>query len=87
MIFAPTFASGPNFLDPQTYSDGSAYGPRRYKEIIKECWYISDNTNTSYTDVLDISSIERAALLDYINKKHEATKKAMEDARQQVKKK
>ena len=81
MIFVPTFASGPSFLDPQISNDGTAYGPKRFKELIKECWYICDNTNTSYTDVLDISVQERRCLIDNINAKHEATKKAMEDAR------
>ncbi len=75
-----------NFLDPQTSSDGKPYGPKRYKEIVKECWYISDNTNTSYTDVLDISFQERLYIIECINGKQEATKQAMEAARQKYKK-
>ena len=71
-----------SFLDPLTSSDGKAYGPERYKEIVKECWYISDNLHTSYTDVLDLSYFERAYLIECINAKQEATKKAMEQARQ-----
>jgi hypothetical protein len=81
VTFVPTFASGPSFLDPQTSSDGTPYGPKRFKEIVKECWYICDNTNTSYTDVLDVSVQERRFLIDNINAKHDATKKAMEEAR------
>ena len=81
MIFVPTFASGPSFLDPQTSNDGTPYGPKRFKEIVKECWYICDNTNTSYTDVLDVSIQERRCLIENINAKHDATKKAMEEAR------
>lgn len=72
---------GRSFLDPQQSDDGSPYGPKRYKEIIKECWYISDNTHTSYTDVLDLSYLERVSLIKLINEKHEATAKAMEAAR------
>ena len=75
-----------SFLDPQLSNDGKAYGPKRYKEIVKECWYISDNLNTSYTDVLDLSFQERFYLIEYINQKQEATKKAMEEARQAAKK-
>lgn len=67
-------------------NDGSAYGPKRYKEIVKECWYISDNTNTSYVDVLDISFQERLYLIECINNKQDATKRAMEEARQKHKK-
>ena len=75
------FASGPSFLDPQTSSDGSAYGPKRYKEIVKECWYVSDNLNTSYTDVLNLAYQDRIYLIDCINEKKEATMRAMEEAR------
>ena len=78
----PSFASGPSFLDPQTSNDGSPYGPKRFKEIVKECWYISDSLHTSYTDVLDLSYTERVCLIDNINAKNDATKKAFEEARQ-----
>ena len=37
MKLQPFFASGPSFLDPQQSKDGSAYGPKRYKELVKEC--------------------------------------------------
>lgn len=72
------FALGPNFLDPQQSNDGGAYGPKRYKEIVKECWYISDNLHTSYTDVLDLSFLERAYLIECINKKNEDTRKEID---------
>ena len=77
-----SFASGPSFLDPQTSNDGSPYGPKRFKELVKECWYISDSLHTSYTDVLDLSYIERVYLIENINAKNDATKKAFEEARQ-----
>ena len=69
---------GPSFLDPQTSNDGTPYGPKRYKEIVRECWYISDNLHTSYTDVLDLSFQERFYLIELINQKQEETKKAIE---------
>ena len=77
-----SFASGPSFLDPQTSNDGSPYGPKHFKELVKECWYISDSLHTSYTDVLDLSYIERVYLIENINAKNDATKKAFEEARQ-----
>ena len=76
-----SFASGPSFLDPQLSNDGTPYGPKRYKEIVKECWYISDNLNTSYTDVLNLAYIDRVYLINCINEKKEATMRAMEEAR------
>ena len=77
-----SFASGPSFLDPQLSNDGSPYGPKRYKEIVKECWYVSDNLNTSYTDVLNLAYQDRIYLIECINEKKEATMQAMEEARQ-----
>ena len=81
MKLRPSFASGPSFLDPQTSNDGSPYGPKRFKEIVKECWYISDSLHTSYTDVLDLSYTERVCLIENINAKNDATRKAFEEAR------
>lgn len=72
---------GPNFLDPPTSKDGTPYGPKRFKEIVKECWYISDNIHTSYSDVLDISFQERVYLLDCINEKQTATEKRIQEIR------
>ena len=61
--------------------DGTPYAPKRFKEIVKECWYISDNLSTSYTDLLDISVAERTFLIKFIREKQEATKEAIENAR------
>ncbi len=70
---------GPTFLDPLKYKDGSPYGPKRFKEIVKECWFISDHLHTSYTDVLDLSYQERIYLSECIKTKLEATQKAIEE--------
>ena len=70
-----------SFLDPRTSEDGTPYAPKRYKEIVRECWYISDNLNTSYTDVLDLSVTERIFLIKLIREKQEATREAIEEAR------
>ena len=80
------FALGPNFLDPQRSKDGQPYGPKRFKEIVKECWYISDRLHTSYADVLDMSFQERVYLIDFINKKDEDTRSAIESSIQKDKK-
>ena len=77
--YAHRFVSDKNFLDQQTSKDGTPYGPKRFKEIVQECWYISDNTHTSYTDVLDLSFQERFFLIGFIKEKQEATKKAIEE--------
>ena len=71
-------------LDPQTTNNGQPYGPIRYKEIVKECWYISDNLNTSYTDVLNLSFQERVYLIECINEKKDGTQKAFEEMQQRL---
>ena len=43
---------------------------------------MSDNLHTSYTDVLDMSYTERVYLIENIQAKNDATKKAFEEARQ-----
>lgn len=61
--------------------DGTPYGPKRYRDIVRECWYISDNLNTSYTDILDISYLERMSLIHLIREKRIATQEAIERSR------
>lgn len=79
------FDSGPNFLDPPLSKDGKPYGPKRFKEIVRECWYISDNLHTSYTDVLDMSFLERFYLIEYINEKIKEQEKALNKKLAEVK--
>jgi hypothetical protein len=43
---------------------------------------VSDNLNTSYTDVLNLAYQDRIYLINCINEKKEATMRAMEEARQ-----
>ena len=74
-----------NFLDPQISNEGDAYGPRRFKEIVKECWYISDNIHTSYNEVLDLSFQERLYIIECINEKLKATKEAIDQSKQKLK--
>lgn len=61
------FASHLNFLDPQLTSDGQPYGPFRYKQIMKDCWYITKHIHTSYNEILKISPNERDILIEFIS--------------------
>jgi len=54
-------------------SDGKPYGPYRYKEIVKECYLISKNCNTSYTDLMKITPIEKNYLLEFISDEFKRT--------------
>ena len=46
--------------------DGKPYGPWRYKQIVRESYIITKNTNTSYSDVLDMTPIEREYLIEFL---------------------
>ena len=81
------FALDQSFLDPLISKDGSPYGPKRYKEIVRECWFISDQLHTSYADVLDLSYQERVYLIECITDKQKATQQAIETMQQQYNRK
>ena len=78
----PRFASHQNFLDPQLTDDGKPYGPYRYKQIVKECYLISKNSNTSYTDVLKITPLERNYILEFIIEGEKRNQEVIEKAKQ-----
>lgn len=67
-----------SFWNPLQCSDGSPYAPKKVKEIIQECWYITDQLHTSYDEALHISYIERQYLLAFIRDKQDATQKELE---------
>lgn len=79
------FALDLSFLDPILTKDGKPFGPKRYKEIVKECWWISDQLHTSYTDVLDLAFQDRIYLIECIKEKQDETKKAIDQVQQQRK--
>lgn len=72
-----------SFLNPQFTNDGRNYDLVRFEEIVKECWYISDNIHTSYSEALDLSYQERVALIKCINDKIEGTQKAIDKMKQE----
>ena len=74
------FALGPNFLDPQTTTNGENYGTYRYKQIIKECYIIAKNCNTPYTDLLDITPSEKVELLNLIIEENKKMQMELEKA-------
>lgn len=80
MMLILCFASQVNFLDPKLTSDGKPYGPFRYKEIVKECYLISKNCNTSYTDLMNITPIEKNYLLEFIAEEFQKTEELMKKA-------
>ncbi len=43
------------------------FGVVRFEEIIQECYIISKNIHTSYTDLLDITPREKNMMLELLN--------------------
>ena len=54
------------FEDPKLIINDKPYGPTRYKQIVRECYIISKNCNTSYTDLMEITPAERNYLKEFI---------------------
>ncbi len=38
-----------------------------YKRIVQECYAISHSINTSYTDLMNITPLERRYMLEFLN--------------------
>lgn len=81
------FSTNQHFLDPQTTNDGKPYGPWRYKKIVEECFYISHQIHTSYTDLMKISPRERVYLIEFLNKEAEQLQKSREENNKNIQKK
>lgn len=53
-------------MDPTLTFDGKDYATERFDKIIKERYYITKFTNTSYIDAGKLTPRERQGLLDLI---------------------
>ena len=60
------FPSPENFLGPLLNKDGKPLGPQKFKELVRERYWISKNINTSYGDTGQLTPIEREYLLEFI---------------------
>lgn len=63
-------------------NDGKPYGPWKYKKLVKECYWIAKYCNTPYTDVLQISPLERNYLLQFIEEDDRKNKEAIDKLKQ-----
>lgn len=74
-------------MDPQTTKDGKPYGPKRYEEIVKECYLISKHCSTSYSDLMDVTPTERGQMLKFIVDELEKRQSSLEKAQQKAQQK
>ena len=59
-------------------SDGKPWAPHRFKELVRERYFISKNCNTSYTEVGELSVAEKNYLIEFISDELERDRKAIE---------
>lgn len=62
-------------------SDGQYQGQVEFKNILKECYLISKNLHTAYTDVLQISPTERTYLIQFLNEDAKEQEERLKKAR------
>jgi hypothetical protein len=68
-------------LDPQSTDDGKPYGPWRYKQIVKESYIITKNTNTPYSDILNMTPTERELMIEFLSEDFKKQQEQMEQAK------
>lgn len=84
MKLSLTFANNQTFLDPLYTDDGQPYAPARYRRIVQECYLISKNMNTSYSDVLKMTPKEREYLINFLLEDYNDKKQAFEQELQMI---
>lgn len=62
-------------------------GVIKYENLVKECYLISSNINTSYTDLLDVSIREKDLLVNLILDKFKREKEELDKAKNKNKRK
>lgn len=62
-------------------SDGTPYGPVRFKNIVRERYFISKKCNTSYLDVGQMTPLERGYVMEFILDEIEKEKQALDESK------
>ena len=78
---SPPFVRPENFFFFLLTEDGRPYGPQRYKEIVKERYYISKYCNTSYNEAGETTPTERRYLLEFITDELQKQKEMIEKSK------
>lgn len=87
MNLSHDFSINQHFLDPIWTSDGKPYGPWKYKKIVEECYFISHQIHTTYSDLLKITPRERLYLMEFLTREAEEMQKAREESQKKVEQK
>ena len=79
------FWSMGHFLDLQYSSKDHNLKSKIFEDLVEEGYYISKYTNTSYTDILKMTSLERRILIKLISDDIKARNEAHEQAMKSIK--
>lgn len=71
-------------MGPLSTKDGKPLGPKKYKEIVREIYLITKNTNTSYSDILVMTPLERGYLLEFISDEIKKSQEYIEQRKQEM---
>lgn len=72
------------FFDPLTAKNGEPYGPYRYHQIVQESYFISKSMNTTYSDTLKMTPLEREYILRFISDEIKKTQEEVEKQKAQL---
>lgn len=72
-------------MGPQSTKDGKPYGPIRYKEIVKERYWLTKSLNTSYNEVGEMTPLERQYLLEFLAEEVKRTREVEERRKHEAK--
>jgi len=91
MICRLPFESLQSFGDPhELIKDENGkevpFGLYRFNQIIKECYLISKNINTSYNDLMDITPKEKDMMLEFLNDEAKKQEEMFEKQQAKLKK-
>lgn len=64
--------------------DGGYYYPQLYKKLVGDCYIISKVLHIPYSDVLDMSVIEKGYILDYIKQDNDMQNKRIQESIQNI---
>ena len=71
-----------NSLDPQLI-DHPEKASKQYKELVRERYLITKNTNTSYIETGDITPLERRYIFEFIMDELQKQKEAYDKIKQE----
>ena len=65
--------------------DNKLFAPQLFKKIVNDCYLISKFIHTSYTDVLDITPMEKNTLIEFIKQDNDAENKRFQESLKNMK--